>query len=438
MKTSMNSYWFKYILIFIILFIQVGILAQSISPKEFASRREHLLSLLGTNNAAVLKAANTKVRSLDVNYRYRQESNLFYLTGKRSHDIILLLIPGGINIEGKLVKVLLFEHSVTKDSVINSSSNIEEAFVNRNKFDKIFNTLLKNIDTLFISSPGLGFVNDWINNKPMFIERDSYRELQKKFPNLRVKYVSPIISRLREIKSPNEIEVIKHAISITGKGIKDAIGVCKPGKWEYELRAAIEYEMLRSGCDYPAFPSIIGSGLNSLKIHYDDDNIQMEKGNVVVMDVGAEYEGYSADITRTIPVAGRFTEGQEKIYNLVLKAQNEIIKIIKPGIKFADLDNKAIEVFKAEGLDKYLIHSVSHSLGLDTHDVTSDQELKSGMVITVEPGLYIPKNAPGLDSEYCGFGIRIEDDVLITENSCIVLSAKIPKDIKTIENMMKD
>ncbi len=438
MKTIFYSNRFKYIILAVILFAQGCLFPQNITPEEFAARRGHLLNIIGSNNAAVLKAASSKIFSLDVDYRYRQESNLYYLTGRKTPDIILLLIPGGMNIDGKAVKVLLFESSISRDSIINSTSNVTEAYLKNYKFDKIFNLLLKNIDTLFVSSSGLDFVNDWLNNKPIFIERDAYKKLQQKFPSLKVKYLSPLISRMREIKSNDEIEIIKHAINITGSGIKYAMKICKPGKWEYELRAAIEYEMLRSSCDYPAFPSIIGSGPNSLKIHYDDDNMQMKNNKLVVMDVGAEFEGYAADITRTIPVSGKFTEGQKEIYNLVLKAQKEVIKIIRPGLKFIDLDNKAIEVFKAKGLDKYLTHGVSHGLGLDTHDVTSDRVLKAGMVITVEPGLYIPDNTPGLDLKYCGFGIRIEDDVLITNDGCKVLSNNIPKNIDEIENIMKD
>ena len=428
----------KFVLFILILSSHVNLFSQVISENEFTQRRENLINMLGTKSAAVLRAANSKVRSSDVNYRYRQESSFLYLTGAKNTNSILLLIPAGVRIGGKDVNVLLFEPSVKNDSIINTSSSITEALLNNNRFYEIFNFILKNIDTLYISSPELSFVNDWINNRPIFIERDSYKLLSQKFPGLKIKSAVSLMSKLREIKSIDEIGIIKKAINITGEGLKKAMKACKPGAWEYELRAAIEYEMLRNGCDYPAFPSIIGSGANSLILHYEDDNMQMDKSQVVVMDVGAEYEGYSADITRTIPVSGKFTPAQKEIYNLVLKAQKEIIKIIKPGIKFRDLDNKAVEVFKSKGLDKYLPHGVSHSVGLDTHDFTSDQVLKTGMIITVEPGLYIPKDASNIGVEYCGFGIRIEDDVLVTGDGCEVLSSNIQKEVKEIEKLMKD
>ena len=435
MKATIALYRYA-ILLIVTLSLQFKLFSQVISSEEFANRQKQLLALTGPKNAVVLKSAGYKVRSADVAYRYRQESNFLYLSGIKKTNSILLFVPQGFRVAENKVNVLLFDPEVKKDSVVNSEHGVNEAVVNSNRFDDIFNSVIKNTDTLFVSAPDLGFANDWLNNRRIFIERDAYKTLQQKFPGLKIKSAAALIAGLREIKSNDEAAIIKKAVEITGKGIERAMKICKPGMWEYELRAAIEYEMLRSGCDYPAFPSIIGSGENSLILHYEDDNMKMEKDQVVVMDVGAELEGYSADVTRTIPVTGRFTKAQKEIYELVLKANEEIIKIIRPGIKFRDLDNKAIEIFKEKGLDRYLPHSVSHSVGLDTHDVTSGQELKSGMVITVEPGLYFPKDETGIEPEYRGFGIRIEDDVLVTADGCEVISKNIPKTVREIESIM--
>jgi len=213
--------------------------------------------------------------------------------------------------------------------------------------------------------------------------------------------------------------------------------VCRPSIHEYELQAAVEYEMIRQGASYTAFPSIIGSGENNLIYHYDKNRRKAEPGDLVVMDVGAEYNGYAADITRTIPVTGKFTKAQAEVYRVVLEAQNEGIKMIKPGIKLRDLDKKAKEVISKAGYGKYFKHSVSHQLGVDVHDIWSSDTLKAGMVITVEPGIYIPADDDSISVEYRGWGIRIEDDVLVTENGYEVLSKGIPKEIGEIEKIMK-
>jgi Xaa-Pro aminopeptidase len=206
---------------------------------------------------------------------------------------------------------------------------------------------------------------------------------------------------------------------------------------EYELQAIIEFSMIREGAEYESFPSIIGSGPNSLIPHYDDNRRTMQKGDVVVMDVGAEVDGYAADVTRTIPVSGRFTEGQREVYSAVLRTQQAVIGVIRPGLPWVALDRKAKEILQPHGFAPYLTHSVSHHVGLDVHDIGQMDTLKAGMVITVEPGVYVPAADTIVAEKYRGFGIRIEDDVLVTENGSLVLSRNIPKEIGDIEGLMK-
>ncbi len=240
---------------------------------------------------------------------------------------------------------------------------------------------------------------------------------------------------------------MQKAIDATVSGCIEAMKSCEPGMYEYELQAAVEYCYTRSGCEYYGFPSIIGSGPNALNFHYDANRRQMNSGELVVMDIGAEYHGYSADVTRTIPVNGTYSPAQKEIYELVLNAQNSAIKEVKSNTPMNVSGKKAMEVL-GEGLiklgiiqdkndvKKYCPHGVSHFVGLDVHDVGSTERLLPGMVFTIEPGLYIPDSS-NCNKKYWGIGIRIEDDILVTENGCKILSEAAPRTIGEIEILMK-
>lgn len=428
--------------LFALIFLSLTVIPQSGEPasaiffkQEYQLRRNNLTTLLDTNSAAVLKAAGYRVRSNNVNYPYRQESNFLYLTGINEPEHYLMIVPKGFLIGEKYSNVFLFTPKKIQDSSTNQQNG--EIILNKDKFQIIFQKILPTIKTLYISSPDLGVVNDWLNDKNYISERSARKELEQKYEGLKIKNINPVVAKLREIKTDNEIEQIKKAIQITGDGIKQAAKLCSPEMFEYELQAAIEYEMQKQGAAGSGFSSIIGSGSNSLILHYDKNKRQMKSGDVVVMDVGAEYNGYTADITRTIPVSGKFTKAQREIYNVVLYAQKEVIKIIQPGVLLQDLSKKAKEVITNAGYGKYIKHGVSHHLGLDVHDVWVSDTLKAGMVITVEPGIYIPEDATELSAEYRGLGIRIEDDVLVTENGNVVLSVGIPKEIDEIEKYMQ-
>ena len=418
----------------IMLFLFIALLsnnspAQEISSNEYQLRRLKLLGLMDDSSAVVLKTADAKLRNGDVTYRYRQESNCFYLTGLNETNSYLMLVPKGVEVGREKIKILFFKPDVKNDSLLNDGSSV----LNSSKFILTLKSILPGLNKIYTASGDVQFVHDWLNDRMLFVERDNKKYFEAKNHGVKIKNISTIINQLREIKSEAEIASIQKAINITKDGIVSAIKICKPGCWEYQLRAAIEGEMLMQGSDYPGFPSIIGSGENSLVLHYDKDNRQMQNGDVVVMDVGAEYGGYSADITRTIPVSGKFTEAQKKIYSLVLDAQKQAIDIIKPGISIYDLDKKVLEVFAKAGMDSFLPHGVSHPLGLDVHDVASNDTLKAGMVITIEPGLYFPTVAKNVGAEFRGFGMRIEDDILITTDGHKILTGNVPKEIADVE-----
>ena len=243
-----------------------------------------------------------------------------------------------------------------------------------------------------------------------------------------LKDVESDIAYLRQTKSPTEIALLEKAVQITLKAHQAAARTIAPGVVEYEVQAALEYEFTRNGAERPGYPSIVGSGLFSTILHYNDNTRRMQAGDVVVVDVGAEYSGYSADVTRTYPVSGKYSPRQREIYQIVLDAQKAAIAKVKPGARISDLHNAAMSHIRSKGYEKYFIHGTSHHIGLEVHDVgDTSRPFEPNMVITVEPGIYIPEEQ---------LGIRIEDDVVVTTNGHRVLS-DFPKEISEIESLFK-
>ncbi len=239
-----------------------------------------------------------------------------------------------------------------------------------------------------------------------------------------------LVSQARLVKSDSEIELLRQAINITGEGLKETMRFAQSGHHEYELRAMIEYHFMKGGARRPGFDSIVGSGPNSCILHYVFGQRKTQEGDLVVLDVGAEFQEYTADVTRTIPINGKFSPRQKEIYQLVLEAQKQAIAIIKPGIPFRQVDQTARDFINKAGYGDYFIHGTSHWLGLNVHDVGDYHSiLAPGMVLTVEPGIYLPEE---------NLGVRIEDDVLVTAEGCIVLSGHIPREIDTIESLMAE
>jgi Xaa-Pro aminopeptidase len=407
----------------------------AISPAEYAERRARLAALADTDAAIVFRAADFRVRSGDVSYRYRQESNLLYLTGISEPSVTLILIPHGVPVEGKERRLLLFVPAARAKKINAAGEFPDCAVLDAGRFEDIFPLVAASVHSLYLSPLDPGFLNDWLNNRAVFLDQEARQKLREKFPSLRIKNAGPLVAGLRECKSAAELDLIRSAIRFTGDGIRRAMTACTPGAKEFELQAAVEYEMVRQGAGYTSFPSIIGSGPNSLIPHYDENRRAMLAGEVVVVDVGAEFEGYAADVTRTLPVSGSFTEPEKKVYATVLRAQEETIRLIRPGVRWSALESKARAVLGAAGFGRYMPHGVSHHVGIDVHDAGSMDTLRAGMVITVEPGIYVPAADTAVAAAYRGFGVRIEDDVLVTRDGFEVLSSGIPKDIETIEKL---
>jgi Xaa-Pro aminopeptidase len=242
-----------------------------------------------------------------------------------------------------------------------------------------------------------------------------------------VQNAAPIIANFRIKKSPTEIALMEKTVKITLSGQEAAARTIAPGRWEYEVEAAVEYEFRRRGAERPSFPSIIGSGPYSTVLHYNESTRQMQAGDLVVVDIGSEYSGYAGDVTRTYPVSGKFTPRQREIYQIVLDAQKEALALVKPGATFRQIHQAAFNYISSKGYGGDFIHSTNHHLGLYVHDVGDQRRpLEPGMVITVEPGIYLEKEQ---------LGVRIEDDVVITENGYRMLS-DFPKEISEIESLM--
>jgi Xaa-Pro aminopeptidase len=242
-----------------------------------------------------------------------------------------------------------------------------------------------------------------------------------------VQNAAPIIASSRIKKSPTELALMEKTVKITLSGQEAAARTIAPGVWEYEVEAAVEYEFRRRGAERPSFPSIIGSGPYSTVLHYNESTRQMQAGDLVVVDIGAEYSGYAGDVTRTYPVSGKFTARQREIYQIVLDAQKEALAQVKPGATFRQIHQAAFNHISSKGYGPDFIHSTNHHLGLYVHDVGDQRRpLEPGMVITVEPGIYLEKEQ---------LGVRIEDDVVITENGYRMLS-NFPKEIAEIEALM--
>ncbi|MDX1739719.1 MAG: M24B family metallopeptidase, partial [Rhodothermales bacterium] len=256
------------------------------------------------------------------------------------------------------------------------------------------------------------------------------------------------LTELRMVKTEEEITLMQRAVDITAAAHREAMRSIEPGMYEYEVEALIEYVFKRNGAEYTGFPSIVASGENSTILHYESNRRRMEEGDVVVMDIGAEYHGYSADITRTVPVDGTFSDEQKVIYELVLEAQRAAIDASRSGGSFSDPDAAAREVIgnglaelglisSTDESRRFFVHGTSHYLGLYVHDVGDYGPLRPGTVITVEPGIYISPSED-VDPRWWNIGIRVEDDVLITEEGPVVLSEGVPRTVDEIEALMAE
>ncbi len=263
---------------------------------------------------------------------------------------------------------------------------------------------------------------------PVSKDIELWNKVQERTPCVELIDCSDVIPTLRSVKSNAEIQTIQEAVDMTAHGFADAMALVKEGVNEYQVQATLEYGYAMAGGKGSAFPTIVGSGINSTVLHYKENNQRLVKGDVVCIDSGASHAGYGADISRTIPVSGKFSNRQKELYSIVLKAEEAAIKAVKPGVTLGELDAIARAVITKAGFGDYFIHGIGHHLGIETHDLCGPMSpLKKGAVITIEPGIYVPEEA---------IGIRIEDDIVVTAKGHRNLSRAIPKTIAAIEKAM--
>ena len=359
---------------------------------EYKARRDRLIARI-KGNVLVLRAAPEQEL-----VKYQQERNFYYLTGFDQPGVILLLDAVSDPAQEFL---FLPERKPAAERWTGPKLGPDAEAERATGFAKVlptseFDAALKKVSGQAKAVYGL-------------------------------KDVESDIAYLRQIKSPAEIALLEKAIQITLKAEQAAARTIGPGAMEYEVQAALEYEFTRNGAERPGFPSIVGSGPFSTILHYNDSTRRMQTGDVVVVDIGAEYSGYSADVTRTYPVSGRFSPRQREIYQIVLDAQKAAIAKVRPGARISDMHNAAMSLIRSKGYEKYFIHGTSHHIGLEVHDVgDASRPFEPNMVITAEPGVYIPEEQ---------LGIRIEDDVLVTPTGYRVLSS-FPKEISEIEALV--
>lgn len=428
-----------------------------LSPEFHRHRRQALKELLPPHSIAFIFSNPVRNRSNDVDFQYIQDPDLYYLTGLMEPHSVLVLVADSMMVDNKAVSEMLFVQ--TRDSVneiwngrrlgvagASSHLGITSVFANKEFSDRLPD--LSAFDRVLVKFPAdIKESKSSRNtlNKMVFLLRES---LERAAKDPSIPQLLKAMATLREIKQPEELMLMQKAIDITVEGLAEAIRGLKPGMTEFQAQAIVEFYFKYRGAEYPGYGSISGGGENSCVLHYVTNRRRLADGDLLLMDMGAEYHGYTADVTRTIPANGTFSEAQKEIYNLVLAAQEAGIRACKSGNRFQEPGQAAMEVI-AKGLirlgiinneseaRKYFNHGTSHYLGLEVHDPGNYGPLQPGMVITVEPGIYIPRGSK-CDKKYWDIGIRIEDDILITDNEPTVMSGKLPKTIVELEKLMKE
>ncbi len=402
----------------------------------YHARRQHLITQMKPNSFLILHTSSDGYR---FGYGFQQNSDLFYLTGMNERDIFLILSTNGIPspIDEKNVhEILIYD---PPGMLFSEREKYYRSLEDSLPFDLVCgrNELRKIIKSFQpIESLYTNILKQNQTEASSILEKRLLR-LTEDNPKMEIMSVSPLTRSMRRVKDNFEISLMQKAIDITIEAQKEAFKSMAPGLYEYQIEAVIEYIFKTNGSQQLAFDTIVGAGPNSLELHYSDGLRKIQAGDMIVMDIGCEFDHYCADITRTIPATGKFTPEQKEIYNIVLESQEAVIDMLKPGITLAQMDSTVKAVAAKYGYEKYIRHGCTHYLGLDVHDVGDNSKpLEPGCVITVEPGLYIPPDSD-LPKAYWNIGIRIEDDVLITTDGNRVLSGALMKSVDEIEKFMK-
>ena len=439
-----------------------------LSVDDFVARRAHFIDQMPSNSVALFSAASDVTRSNDTEYPFCQNKNFYYLTGFNEPDAVLVLIKAKEDDAERQAILFCREKDplqevwhgrrVGPEKVI-ADYGFEQSFV-LNEINELIPQYLNKKNQLFFCH---GDVQTFDERIVAWLDTVKSGNRQgKKAPNTIVDCTS-LIHEMRLIKSENELNVMRQANNISGNAHQRAMKNSAVGIFEYQIEAEILHEFAVNGARHPAYGTIVAGGDNANILHYTDNNQKLNNNELLLIDAGAELAGYAADITRTFPVNGKFTQAQKIIYQLVLDAQELAIHAIKPKANFAQLNTLTCDflttqlhklnilkgnlpqLIKEKACKKYFIHGLGHWLGLDVHDVGDYQvndnrqqlrRFEPGMVMTIEPGLYIPLHDTDVDVRWRGIGVRIEDNVLVTNQGYENLTANAPKSIDDIENLM--
>lgn len=425
---------------------------KQISNQLFIKNRKKFMAKMKSSSIAVFNSNDIYPISADATLNFEQHRDIFYLSGADQEESILLLFPDALD---KKHREILFVRETNDHIAIWEGPKLTKKKATEvsgiatiywlTDFDKVFFDLMTEADTIYFNT------NEHYRQAVTTQTREDrfILDCKQKFPAHQTAKSFPIMQEIRGVKEPEEIALMQKACDITEKGFRRLLGFVKPGVWEYEIEAELLHEFVRKRSKGFAYTPIIASGGNAIVLHYIENNLQCKDGDMLLMDVAAEYANYSSDLTRTIPVNGKFTDRQKAVYQAVLRVKNEATKMLVPGTIWAEYHKEVGKIMTSELLGlglldkadvqnedkdwpaykKYFMHGTSHHIGLNTHDYGAlKTPMKANMVFTVEPGIYIPKE---------NMGIRLEDDVVIQEKGePFNLMADIPIEIEEIEELM--
>ena len=434
------------------------------------SQLKEFMRRIDKNSVAIIPAAREAVRSHDTNYRYRQNSDFFYLTGFEEPEAIAVIAPSRDKKYTLFVRPRDLEQEIWNgyragvEGAVNDYG-ADEAFT-IGEFDEKLAEILDGPSVLYYA---FGHTSPEIDQK-IIRELTRMRESNRKpfEPPTAIVDPSSIVHEMRVLKTPEEIAIMQRAADIAAEAHVEVMKTAQPGMMEFEVEAMLEAYFRKQGASGSSYTSIVGAGGNATILHYIDNKDELKDGDLLLVDAGCEYKGYASDITRTFPINGKFTDAQREIYELVLETQKSCVDMVRPGVRLEDLKTHSIEMLTdgmarlglLKGDPKKLIeekkymqfymHNLGHYLGIDVHDAGryyfrgESRPAEVGMVMTIEPGLYISPDTSRIPDEfnkdipakYLGIGVRIEDDVLVTESGARVLTHKVPKEREEIEALM--
>ncbi len=400
---------------------------QSIPLNEYESRRTKLLTSLKRAAALVFAGAHRNPLTDD----YRPHPHFEYLTGVVDEPGAVLLLDPTNAIEARRAMLFLAPLNPEVDKWDGYRLEINKALRDTVGFKTIFRTdaLGRWLTAAVKRSKRVACLHPFADyNHAVTPDLEIFNKVAQRIPGVSIDDHTETIAKMRAVKSKNEVAMIQRAIDITAAGYEAMFRGVRPGLNEFAVQELLEHGYRSHGSRGPAYGTIAGAGLNSTVLHYQANDQTIAKTDLICIDSAARFGGYGADITRTVPASGKFSKRQREMYEIVLKAELAAIRAVKPGVTFARIDKAARDIITKAGYGDYFIHGIGHHLGLETHDITPDAPLRQGAVITIEPGIYIPKEK---------LGVRIEDNILVTRDGAKNLSTRIPKTVAAVEKAMK-